>query len=221
VNGGLWDLEVNPEAGNGVLPEDLIWQVNAACPRLRFPDAIRSAGDGQSAATLDPVGVPGGPYSAVVTVDGTDLGNRTAVVPFDLDAVTGMTTGSGKTDKSFSPTTHLIYYLLSWLGSDVLSGTEDVPGVGRVLVTAQPNPFNPQTTIAFELPRAMTVSLDIFDLQGRHVRSLLHDDRHDSGRHQQVWDGRDAAGKATASGVYFFRLQAGQEKQVGKLTLLK
>jgi hypothetical protein len=156
-----------------------------------------------------------------VTVDDTVLDNRTVVMPFNLDGISGMTVGAGKRDKVNSPSTYLICYLLSWLGSDVVSAADDLPGAGRLSVTAHPNPFNPTTTIAFELPRAMEVSLDIFDLQGRLVRSLLDESPFATGGHKQVWDGRDGEGRATASGVYFYRFTAGDQKRVGKLTLLK
>ena len=222
VLGGYgWDLLVSPLASNGVFPEDVQWQVNAACPEIRLIDAIGIINDGQSAAALDAAGDPGGPYSAAITTDDLVLNNRTAVVPFDLDAISGMTVGSGKNDRNFSPSTYFAYFLMSWLGADVVSAVDDVPGAGRVTVAAHPNPFNPSTTIAFELPRAAEVSLDIYDLQGRLVRRLLDESPYIAGRHQQVWDGRDAAGRVASSGVYFYRFAAGAEKRVGKLTLLK
>jgi len=221
LNGAIWDLLVSPVPDNGVLPDDIQWQVNAACPQIRLIDAIGSTGDGQSAATLDAVGSPGGPYSAVITTQDPVLDNRTAVLPFDLDAVSGMTTGSNKRDKVFSPSTYLVYFLMSWLGADVVSGARDIPGAGQVSVTAHPNPFNPSTTIAFELPRAMEVSLDFYDLQGRLVRRLLDESPYVAGSHKQVWDGRDSEGRITSSGVYFYRFEAGHERRVGKLTLLK
>jgi flagellar hook assembly protein FlgD len=65
------------------------------------------------------------------------------------------------------------------------------------------------------------VSLDIYDLQGRLVRRLLDESPYMSGLHKQVWDGRDGDGRATSSGVYFYRFAAGDQKKVGKLTLLK
>jgi len=220
-NGGYWDLQVSPVTGGGVLPDDALWQIHAACPATRWITAVSLQGSGQSAATLDPEGNPGGTYSAVVTVDDLGLVNRTALVPFDLDAVSGMTVGSSKSDKAFSPSTQLLYHLLAWLDTGPVSGTEDLPGARRVTVTAHPNPFNPSTTIAFELPRATEVSLDIYDLQGRLVRRLLDESPYISGNHKQVWDGRNAGGQTTASGVYFYRFTAGDQKRVGKLTLLK
>jgi len=156
-----------------------------------------------------------------VTVDDQVLGNRTAVMPFGLDRVDGLTGGSANDGSSFSPQADLLDYLLLWLNTNPTSPVGDIPGIGQVTVAAHPNPFNPQTTIAFELPRAMEVSLDIFDLQGRLVRSLLDESPFATGGHKQVWDGRDGEGRATASGVYFYRFTAGDQKRVGKLTLLK
>lgn len=104
---------------------------------------------------------------------------------------------------------------------DGLSAVDDVPGIGRVTVAAHPNPFNPQTTISFDLPQATEVSLAVYDLQGRLVRVLLKSTQYTAGSHQQVWDGRDAFGQTVASGNYLYRFIAGRESWTGKLTMLK
>jgi hypothetical protein len=207
--------------GNGVLPDDIAWFVYAGCPEIKHFDAIGQIYAGQTSATLHPEGSPDGTYAALVTVDDQTLVNRTATMPFDLANVTGWTGAPGENRDPVSAPTYFLDFVLGWLVSDGVSSVDDVPGVGQIAVTAHPNPFNPQTTIAFDLPRAMEVSLDIFDLQGRLVRSLLHENPYVAGRHQQVWNGRDAEGQATASGVYFFRFKAGEQDRVGKLTLLK
>jgi hypothetical protein len=221
INGGSRDLQISPVAGNGVVPDDVLWLIADPCPVKRNPDAISANGAGLAAATLDPTGSTGGTYASLVAADDQVLGNRTVVMPFDLDRVTGFEAGPAKADKTLSPQGYLLNYLLVWLGADVVSGVDDVTGAGRVAVSAHPNPFNPATTIAFALPRAAEVSLDIYDLQGRLVRRLLDESSFASGTHQQAWDGRDTAGRATSSGVYFFRFSAAGQKRVGKLTLLK
>jgi hypothetical protein len=104
---------------------------------------------------------------------------------------------------------------------DDLAAVDDVPGIEQVTVTAHPNPFNPQTTISFDLPRATAVSLAVYDLQGQLVRVLLKSTQYTAGRHQQAWDGRDVLGQAVASGTYFYRFTAGRESWSGKLTMLK
>jgi hypothetical protein len=71
-----------------------------------------------------------------------------------------------------------------------------------------PNPFNPRTTIAYDVgPREGMVRLRVFDVQGRLVRILV-DARRTAGRHLAVWDGRDERGIRVPSGIYFCRLQA-------------
>ena len=86
------------------------------CPDIRHFDAIGATGDGQVKATLDPQGTPGGPYAALVTVDDPALITRTATMPFDLAAVTGMAGIPGKDGASLSAQANLLNYLLFWLG---------------------------------------------------------------------------------------------------------
>ena len=69
-----------------------------------------------------------------------------------------------------------------------------------------PNPFNPITTIAFDLPRSEQVRVTIHDVQGRLVRTLV-DGVRDEGRHTVVWSGVTDAGRRAASGAYIYRLQ--------------
>jgi len=71
----------------------------------------------------------------------------------------------------------------------------------------QPNPFNPETNIPFDLPEAAHVRLELYDMSGRRVRVLVEGER-PAGSHLLRWDGRDQAGQPANSGVYLFRLQA-------------
>lgn len=94
------------------------------------------------------------------------------------------------------------------------------PGVARLFANA-PNPFNPITSIAFEIPRPGNTRLDIFDARGAHVRTLASGQR-GAGRSELTWDGTDARGNAMASGIYFYRLLLdGREVQTRKMVLLK
>ncbi|MDH3197524.1 MAG: S8 family serine peptidase [Candidatus Krumholzibacteria bacterium] len=101
------------------------------------------------------------------------------------------------------------------------SGGGDTPVAGgAILYPAAPNPFNPTTTIRFELPSRMSVRLSIHDLRGRQVR-LLAEGTFDAGEYPRDWDGRDASGRRVASGVYFCRLDASGDIQGQKLTLVE
>lgn len=71
-----------------------------------------------------------------------------------------------------------------------------------------PNPFNPQTTLRYEIPQSSHVDLKIFNIQGRLVRTLVNEDK-PAGSYQTKWDGKSDEGILQASGVYFYRLEAG------------
>jgi hypothetical protein len=83
-----------------------------------------------------------------------------------------------------------------------------------------PNPFNPSTTIGFGLPHSAEVRLELYDVLGQKVRTLVKA-LLPAGAHQAVWDGRDQVGRTVAGGMYFYRLEAGNFSQVRKLMLLK
>lgn len=83
-----------------------------------------------------------------------------------------------------------------------------------------PNPFNPETVIAFNLPQAGTARLDIYNILGQHVRTLING-WNPVGRHTVVWDGSDDAGRQVPSGVYLYRLQTGHESTARKMILLR
>lgn len=78
-----------------------------------------------------------------------------------------------------------------------------------------PNPFNPETTIGFDLPEAASVTLAVYDVNGRQVATLVNGFR-GTGHHQVTWDA-----SAYAAGVYIYRLSAGSQSASGKMVLMK
>jgi hypothetical protein len=99
------------------------------------------------------------------------------------------------------------------------TGTEDMPGADY-LAQNYPNPFNPTTKISYGIREGSRVSLRIYDVAGRLVRVLV-EERRDAGHHTELWDGRDNRGVSVASGVYFYRLVAGDFVSTKKLVLLR
>ena len=85
---------------------------------------------------------------------------------------------------------------------------------------AYPNPFNPSTTIRFSLAEPGPATLRIYDLSGRRVRTLL-DEHRAAGHHDLEWNGRDDSGRRLASGVYFYRLEAGDFRAADKLVMVQ
>ena len=96
------------------------------------------------------------------------------------------------------------------------------PAVYDELVLEQnfPNPCNPATTIRFSVPADGRVSLRIYDVRGRHVRTLL-DERRGSGTHLAVWDGRNNEGELTPAGVYSYLLTTRVAKAGKKLVVVR
>ncbi len=90
--------------------------------------------------------------------------------------------------------------------------------VGFQLYAAHPNPTQGNTNIVYSVPTATNLSLDVYDVTGRHVRSLFNG-RRDAGYHVAEFDGRDDAGNALSGGIYFYRLQANGKTATQKLTL--
>jgi hypothetical protein len=84
----------------------------------------------------------------------------------------------------------------------------------------RPNPFNPATRLAFEIPVDSKVQLAIYDVNGRLVAMLI-DSHRDAGRHEVTWYGRDAAGRPLGSGVYFCRLSALGESLTRRMVMVR
>lgn len=91
---------------------------------------------------------------------------------------------------------------------------------GFALEQNYPNPFNPETRIAFRLPEDADVRLEIYTVLGQRIRSLTAGYRQ-AGTHEIVWNGRDDAGRQVASGMYLYRLQAGEHSAVRRMLLLR
>jgi ligand-binding sensor domain-containing protein len=85
-----------------------------------------------------------------------------------------------------------------------------------------PNPFNPSTTISYSVPEGnpVHVSLKLYDIRGRQICTLV-DELRDAGVYNVFWDGTDEVGRRVSSGVYFYRIQAGDFVQTRKMVLLK
>jgi len=102
-------------------------------------------------------------------------------------------------------------------------GVSAVDGIApRAMAIAgiAPNPFNPRTTVSFDVARSGQVRLGIYDLRGHLVRDLV-DQTMTAGRHQVVWNGRDGQGRAAATGVYFVRMTGEGRSLTRKMVLAK
>ncbi|MBE0565955.1 MAG: choice-of-anchor D domain-containing protein [Krumholzibacteria bacterium] len=123
-----------------------------------------------------------------------------------------------------------IYDQVGLLGSDIsdevftvtssLSAVDDIIPVTYALRGAFPNPFNPKTTISYDLPRDGMTKLTIYDVRGRLVRTLVSQPM-PRGRHEATWLGDDNQGRQMATGVYYYRIESGTFTATKAMTLLK
>ena len=109
-----------------------------------------------------------------------------------------------------------------WDSSAVTAvGPGTSPESGLRLRPSAPNPFSAHTSITFDLPRTVPVSLAIFDLGGRRVKTLLSNFSLAPGPHSYDWNGRDDGGPRVEAGLYFCRLDAGAERRTTRIVFTK
>jgi hypothetical protein len=102
------------------------------------------------------------------------------------------------------------------------SGVHDQDALPTAYALKQnfPNPFNPRTTITYELPRRSDVRLTVYDVKGRRIRDLVRKTQQ-RGRYRAEWHGDNSAGNPVSSGIYFYRLVAGDFVRTRKMAFLK
>ena len=100
------------------------------------------------------------------------------------------------------------------------SNESSIVAVVPVLEKNYPNPFNPSTTISFSIPSDMSCKLDVYNIRGQKVKTLLNENMM-AGRHSIVWDGVDDNGRSVSSGVYFYKLATPNRNQTYKMLMIK
>jgi hypothetical protein len=147
-----------------------------------------------------------------VIYDGTaDVGHRRSTVALDSLENIYVVGEEGLQDFGLRP------IVLKYSPYGAVTAIEETGEIvtGFALMQNYPNPFNPSTTIRFHLPSANHVELKIFDILGREVATLIDEDMH-AGRHETKF-----VGSSLATGMYFYRLRAGEKVALKRLMLLK
>ena len=103
---------------------------------------------------------------------------------------------------------------------DIVIGRLDAIPEDYALAQNLPNPFNPSTTISYEVPKSGRVKLVIYNLLGQEVRTLV-DENIESGFYTVVWDGADTFGRQVASGIYIYRMNSGEFSAIKRMMFLK
>ncbi|MFQ6093951.1 MAG: FlgD immunoglobulin-like domain containing protein, partial [bacterium] len=179
------------------------------------------------------------------TIDGRGTGVRcdggtfkTVFLPWDIEYLLEESDGDTVPSQDFRK---LVGNILRWFGTEKETGIDDHPDElvpkGLALSQNYPNPFNTSTIIHYAIPSreqrarslelraesaecALRTRLKIYNILGQEVRTLV-DETTEAGYYKVIWDGRDGFGNGVASGVYFYRLTAGEFSQTRKMVLLR
>ncbi len=114
----------------------------------------------------------------------------------------------------------MVLLLLTIDGSKLNVNEGDIVPESYALYANYPNPFNPITTISYDLSEQAQVTLGIYDLLGKQIKTLVNQSQ-DAGNKIAVWDGTNNLGRQVSAGVYLYQIQAGEFTQTRKMLLLK
>jgi hypothetical protein len=112
-------------------------------------------------------------------------------------------------------TRHAITRMTYGRGGENQDESEDIIDHG-----AYPNPFNPETIIRFTLPEAVHINVEIFNIRGQRVSSLINDVLSE-GHHSIIWNGTDESNRSVSSGIYFYRISTSNNQATGRIVLMK
>lgn len=188
----IWDVAIVRFKLPGLDPSEIYWS-----PSESFVDRSAMVSNGTGDDTIFSLFMLGSSESG-----NTELGRLTSESRGVLDRIDFISTAIGSREKSlFEP--------------------PPPSEIQTTLGDASPNPFNPKTTISFDLQGPTTVRLSIFDVAGRLIHTLINGDQIAPGQHSVDWNGRTGEGAPVAGGVYFYRLDAGNYIATKRMTLLK
>jgi hypothetical protein len=225
---GFFNFPMAYDSGDGIYPDSVVFFDDEGCMTSSyysiFPEYIRILGWFETG--VDTIRCPN-PFprderyhfvsvrfaiepdapSQVITLD-TTWDDRNGSMLFGLeDGITAITPG----------------FAVSYIVYGHPAGIDE-PGALTpdkfTLMQNYPNPFNSSSIIRFDLKESSRITLDIYDLLGRHI-TVLANSRFEPGSHSVIWDGRDESKRDVPSGVYFYRLTSAAFSDTKRMTLLR
>jgi photosystem II stability/assembly factor-like uncharacterized protein len=233
AQGGVYARAIDATAPDMtvVLDQELLWPPNHALRTIHATVTVTDNCDANPSCVL----------TSIVVEDEADAGDITTPdfmaelgIPCDEFQLRAERSGAGSGRR----------YLVTYTATDAAGNSRDVTVVVVVphdrssdgliaagspeeparlqteLVSVQPNPFNPSTTVVFSTARPQLVTVDIVDVRGARVDRLVSR-TFPAGTHRVGWDGQDSAGHPVASGVYFVRFTSEEKAQTLKALLIK
>ncbi len=101
-----------------------------------------------------------------------------------------------------------------------IANEDDISDTPEIVLSNYPNPFNPETTISFNIPKDGKVELAIFNIKGQKIKTLVNESK-PRGSHTVTWNGKSSNNKSASSGVYFYKLTSNGKTQMKKMLLMK
>ena len=183
---------------------------------IELADSFLKSGSGRKPVFMASALSPGKLEIGAVNIDGKGVSGEGGLV--DLVFKTSVKTSSSDFQVSESVLVGLDGAVEPFTNVEIgdLSPLPDAYGLDR----NAPNPFNPSTVIGFQLPEAGRVRLVVYNLLGQEVRVLVNE-KTEAGYFTTTWDGTDKLGRRVASGVYLYRIQAGNFSAIQRMLLLK
>ncbi len=198
--------------------------VRGACPMLNYFDVIQPyAGTVGAETAVEYVKADMTPLPAGVAYTHQTLGYQTVALGFGMEFMMDSLLPSGYYAPGVHDRANLMQNIMDYFGKNPTANATDVPGDGgfrNMLSHASPNPFNPVTKIAYSISEAGPVTIEVYNVAGRVVRTLLNNEL-DPGSGYVMWNGTDDSGEKCASGVYFYRIQAPGFAASNKMVMLK
>ncbi len=213
------------DAGLGFMTYDdgECW-LRTACPEMQLVDEV-DAIPGVSERALEYVNGLGETRAAGVAKTDSVLGYRIVYLPFDIALMNeGLNGVNGHYRNAVDDRVDLLANIMGYFGKapgGPGTGVSDTQAHMNRLARAYPNPFNPTTMIEYSVAASCRVTLRVYDLAGRVVRTLV-DEPVEAGEYAVVWEGTTDSGKRAGSGVYFLKMETEQGFcGTRKLVLLK
>ena len=187
------------------------WVIYGGCPLLNDFDVMAPTGTTTTRSS----------YGPMAAGNAAEVSKITGTAWVMLSGYSFIYIRDDEADGTLDRTKHLRGILQFLDMHPVETGVGADPIARTRLEQNYPNPFNPATTIAFSLKARSRVRIDVIDVTGAHVRTLV-DETRAAGSHSDVrWDGRNVQGESVASGVYFYRLRTDSFEKTRKMVLLK
>ncbi|MCK4511663.1 T9SS type A sorting domain-containing protein, partial [bacterium] len=204
--------------------------LRGACPQLHYYDVVNhNSGIGGSETVLEYEDFGGSFHGAGCAYTHASMGYQTVNLGFGMEYMADGTVGGGSGNYTAEGYFHtgvedrvnLMGNIMAYFGQTPSGpGTGVEGGFKNMLSHAVPNPFNPVTKIAYSVKEAGPVKIEVYNIAGRVVRTLL-DTEVEAGAGHVTWDGANNSGEKCASGVYFYRIAAQGFTRSHKMIMLK